>query len=112
MTPIVPGLFLVIALALSAQDSPWPKQLRVPDAATAIAIARPAAIHVYGRKQIDCEDPLTASIEKRVWSVFGTLCCPDSRGKRTCEFGRCLGGVVIVRIPQEVGRILSFTHGK
>lgn len=86
--------------------------MRVPDAATAIAIARPAAIRVYGRKKIDYEDPLTASIEEGVWAVSGTLCCPDHQGRRSCEVGACVGGVVMVRIRQSNGRILSISHGK
>ena len=109
---MIPALLLTISLALSGQDSSSPDNVRVPDATSAIAIATPAAIHVYGKKKIDYEEPLSASIEKGVWSVFGTLCCPDREGKRSCEVGRCLGGVVIVRIRKSNGRILSITHGK
>jgi hypothetical protein len=109
---MIAALLLTLALAVSGQDSAVGNHVRVPDAAKAIAIARPAAIHVYGRKTIDYEEPLTTSIKDGVWSVYGTLCCPDRQGRRSCEIGSCVGGVVIVRIRQSNGRILSITHGK
>lgn len=82
----------------------------VPDADTAIAIARRAAIKIYGKSKIDYEEPLTASVEDGVWSVYGTLCCSDREGKRTCEVGQCVGGVVKVQIRQSDGSILSMSH--
>jgi hypothetical protein len=106
------ALLLTVALSASGQNSSSQTHVRVPDAATAIAIARPAAIHVYGKKKIDYEEPLNASIKEGVWSVYGTLCCPDRQGRRSCEVGACVGGVVIVRIRQSDGRIMSITHGK
>lgn len=112
MKHMTAALLLTVALAVSGQDSSSSNHVRVADAVTAIAIARPAAIHVYGRKKIDYEEPLTASIENGIWSVYGTLCCPDGQGKRSCEVGKCVGGVVIVRIRQSNGSILSITHGK
>ena len=102
-------ILLAIALASSAQA---PKDVRVPDSATAIAIARHAATNMYGRKIIEYEEPLTASLDDGVWTVGGTLCCPDRNGKRVCEIGRCVGGVVVIKIRQRDGKILSMTHTK
>lgn len=109
MKQIVIGLVLIIALSASAQNSSSAGSVRVPDAATAISIARPAAVKVYGKHQIDYEEPLTASLNDGVWSVYGTLCCPDRNDKRNCE-ALCVGGVVEVRIRQKDGKVLSVTH--
>lgn len=107
-------LLLTTVLPSSAvgQESKPATEVRVPDAARAIAIARPAAIKVYGKRQINYEEPLTASLEDGVWSVYGTLCCPDRKGKRTCEVGKCVGGVVNVRIRESDGKLVSITHTK
>ena len=86
--------------------------VRVPDAATALSIAEPALIKVYGKRQINYERPLTATLEEGIWSVYGTLCCPDRKGQRTCEAGKCLGGVVALKLRQSDGRILSISHSK
>ena len=109
---------LCVALMLAAvlpscavrQKPKKPSEVRVPDAATAIAIGRTTAIKVYGKRQIDYEEPLNASLDNGVWSVYGTLCCPDREGKRTCETGKCVGGVVTVKIRQGDGKILSIGH--
>ena len=106
------GLILAVALASSAQERDAVQAARVPDSVGAISIARHAAIKVYGKHQIDYEEPLTASLDDGIWTVYGTLCCPDRKGKRTCEVGRCVGGVVNVRIRQHDGKILSMTHSK
>ena len=98
-----------IVLASSAQD---PKDARVPDSATAIAIGRHAAIKVYGKKTIEYEEPLRAFLNDGIWTVGGTLCCPGRNGERNCEIGRCVGGVVAIKIRQSDGKILSMTHGK
>lgn len=111
MKQLIPALLFVIALSSSAKDSPA-KRVPVADAATAVAIARPAAIKVYGRSQIANEEPLTASLADGVWSVYGTLCCPDRKGKRSCVAGACVGGVVKVEIRQSDGKVLSITHTK
>jgi NTF2 fold immunity protein/Carboxypeptidase regulatory-like domain len=94
---------------LSLQTPQSPRHVRVPDAATAVAIARPAATKVFGKRQIDSEEPLNASLNDGVWSVYGTLCCVDRDGKPTCD-GRCVGGTVLVKIRQRDGKILSITH--
>ena len=86
--------------------------VRVPDAATALSIAEPVLIKVYGKRQIDYEKPLTAKLENGLWKVYGTLCCPDSKGQRTCETGKCLGGTAALALRPSDGKILSITHPK
>ncbi len=86
--------------------------VRVPDAATAISIAEPALAKVYGRRQIDYEKPLTAKLENGVWKVYGTLCCPDRNGRRTCDTGKCDGGVAALELRQSDGQIVSISHTK
>jgi hypothetical protein len=79
------GLCLTIALSLWAQTSVPPVDVRVPDAAAAIEIARRAAVKVYGKARIDRQEPLTAWLGDGVWFVRGTLWCddPEHKGKRT-----------------------------
>ena len=67
---------------------------------------------VYGKREIEYEEPLTARLDNGLWTVSGTLCCPDSKGGRTCVVSTCDGGVVVVRISQSDGRILFITHEK
>jgi hypothetical protein len=104
-------LLLLMTSGLPAQES-QPSGVRVPDAATAVRIAEPALIKVYGKHQIDYEKPLTAKLENGVWNVDGTLCCPDRNGRRTCEIGECVGGVAALKLRQSDGKILSISHTK
>jgi hypothetical protein len=105
------GVLLLMALNVSAQDLPA-TTVRVPDAATALRIAEPALTKVYGKRKIDHERPLTAILEDGIWSVYGTLCCPDGKGQRTCEVGKCVGGVATLKLRQSDGKILSVFHTK
>ena len=87
-------------------------QGRVPDSATALSIAEPALIKVYGKKQIDYEMPLTVTLEYGIWSVYGTVCCPDRKERQTCGVGKCLGEVAALRLRQRDGKVLSISHTK
>jgi hypothetical protein len=82
-----------------------PKEGYVPDSATAVKIAEAVLIPVYGEKQIQSEQPFTAKLKKGVWSVQGTLHCPDGKAN-------CFGGVAEIQISKDDGRILSMSHGK
>lgn len=86
--------------------------VRVPDQETALQIAEPALINTYGKRKIDYEKPLRAVLDGEVWTVYGTLCCPDSKGRRTCEVGRCLGGVATLKLRRSDGKILAIYHTK
>ena len=112
MRTAILGTLLLMVLTSSAQDSQPSTSVRVPDAATALSIAEPALIKVYGKRQIDYERPLTAALDDGIWNVYGTLCCPDRKGRRTCETGKCLGGVAAVKVRQSDGKILSISHTK
>jgi NTF2 fold immunity protein of polymorphic toxin system component len=112
MRTAILGALLLMGLTSSAQDSRLSANVRVPDATTALSIAEPALIKVYGKRQIDYERPLTAALDDGIWSVYGTLCCPDRKGRRTCEVGKCVGGVAAVKVRQSDGKILSISHTK
>jgi NTF2 fold immunity protein len=81
----------------------------VPESATAVRTAESALIPVYGKKQIRSEEPFTATLQDDVWTVAGTLHCPDGRGGVTTV---CVGGVAVVRISKADGRVLSMAHTK
>jgi NTF2 fold immunity protein len=108
MRKAICGLFL--AATLSAQSSPPSTGVRVPDGATALEIAEPALIKTYGKRQIDDERPLTATLDKGIWTVYGTLCCTDRHGQRTCGQQMCLGGAAVLKLRQRDGKILSIIH--
>jgi hypothetical protein len=105
-------LVLLMTFTLSAQSSQLSTNVRVPDEATAVSIAEPALINAYGKRHIDYERPLTAVLDEGIWNVRGTLCCPDRKGQRTCEGGKCAGGVAAVKVRQADGKILSISHTK
>ncbi|HUO14956.1 MAG TPA: NTF2 fold immunity protein [Verrucomicrobiae bacterium] len=94
-----------------AQHSQTPSSIRVPDAATAVAIAEPALVKVYGKRQIDYEKPLIAALENGIWNIHGSLCCPGNKGERTCD-ERCAGGVAELKLPERDGKVLSISHSK
>jgi hypothetical protein len=110
MKSAICGLFL--AVTLSAQSAPTQNSVRVPDEATALKIAEPALIKTYGKRQIDDERPLTATLDKGIWTVSGTLWCTDRNGNRTSEQGMCLGGSAVLKLRQRDGKTLSIIHPK
>jgi hypothetical protein len=89
-----------------------PEAVRIPDDATALKIAEPALIKTYGKRHIDRERPLTATLEQGIWTVAGTLYCSDHKGHRTCQQCICFGGVAVLKLRQSDGKILSITHYK
>jgi hypothetical protein len=99
--------FLVAALALGQGYAP--KEGYVPDSATAVRIAEAVLIPVYGEKKVESERPFTAKLKDEVWTVHGTLHCPDGHGGTTTQ---CAGGVAEVQISKVDARILSMGHGK
>lgn len=113
MKSVILGAVLLAAFTLTAPDSHSQSttEVKVPDAATALKIAEPALIKTYGKRQINDEKPLTAKLEGAIWSVYGTLCC-RWKGHRTCEEGKCLGGVAVLKLRQTDGKILSIVHYK
>ena len=81
----------------------------VPDAGAALKIAEPVLIKTYGKRQIDDERPLTATLDNGVWTVSGTLWCTDRSGHRTHQ---CFGGTAVLKLRQSDGKILSIIHYK
>jgi hypothetical protein len=88
------------AVAQKAPEAPAPADGFVPNAQTAIAIARAILVPIYGREQIEIEEPLSAKLEGEVWTVRGHL--PP----------HLLGGVAEVEISKHDGRILHVFHGR
>jgi NTF2 fold immunity protein len=97
-------LIAAVAPARNAKDHGY-----IPDSQTALDIARAELTHVYGKKQIQSEEPLTAELENGIWTVAGTLWCPDGKGGRT---NACVGGTAVIKIRQADGHILSIVHYK
>lgn len=76
----------------------------VPDSATAVAIAEAVLIRIYGEKQVASERPFIATLDGDLWTVTGTLHCPNSP--------RCNGGTAVATISKTDGRIGDVCHGK
>ena len=75
----------------------------VPDTKTAIAVAEAILLPIYGEAQIASERPFRAVSDKDVWTVTGSL---------PCNGGACFGGVALVRLSREDGRLLCIEHGR
>jgi len=103
-------ILLSVALLASAFGQGYkPKSGYVPDSRTAVKIAEAVLVPVYGEKQVESEQPFTAKLKDDIWTVTGTLHCPDGKGGTTTL---CDGGVAEVRIARNDARILYMMHGK
>lgn len=100
---------LLLATVALCQSTARPKHAPVPDTEAAIARAEVALIPVYGKKQIESERPFTATLKGDVWTVWGTLYCPDGKGGTRTD---CEGGVAMVKIDKRNGHVLHMEHGK
>jgi hypothetical protein len=99
---VVAALVLGIPNA-GAEDMGYkPRSGFVPDAATAVEIARAVLIPIYGKKMIESEEPLVASRQRDVWTVHGTLRCAPN----------CLGGTAEIKLSATDARVLHVTHYK
>jgi NTF2 fold immunity protein len=99
----------LIPVTLAVGQGYRPPSGYVPDSATAVQIAEAVLVPIYGKKQIESEKPFTATLEGDVWTVGGTLRCPDGKGGTTTK---CDGGVAVVKISKMDARILFVIHGK
>ena len=86
-----------------------PKHGFVPDSITAVKIAEAVLIPVYWKEQIESERPFKAVLENGVWTVDGTLHCPDGKGGVTTM---CVGETAEVKMSKTDGRILRVIHYK
>lgn len=71
----------------------------VPDEAAAVKIAEAVLVPIYGQDTIDKEKPLKVRLKDGIWTVEGTLYSD-------------LGGVAVIEISKDDGRILSVIHGE
>lgn len=76
-----------------------PKGGLVPDAETAIQIAKAVWFPIYGRDNIEKQKPFTAHLRDGVWTVTGTLHAQ-------------VGGVALADIAQTDGKVIRVTHGR
>src|SRR5512135_1855306 len=90
--------------AESEKHSFKPDNGYVSDATTAIKIAEAVLTPIYGENVIKNERPFKAVLKDGVWTVEGTLRCPEGE--------RCTGGVAIIEISKDDGKILRVSHGK
>ena len=89
-----------VALVNLKEETGKPNEARVPDAATAIALAVAAWTPLYGAEHLEKQKPYRATLSKGVWTVVGSL--PDDMA----------GGVAEAHIAQADGRILRVVHGQ
>jgi NTF2 fold immunity protein len=99
---------LVVSVVLP-QSNP-PKNGYVPDSKTAGKIAEAVLVPVYGEDVIRKERPFVAKLSGNVWTVEGTMYCEGRDGKLTP--GICSGGVAVVKLSKNDGRILFLAHYK
>jgi hypothetical protein len=102
-TAVLALFTLMLSACLSAavaEPAFRPQRGFVPDERTAIAIAEAVLVPIYGVEQIAHERPFRASLNGKVWEVCGHL----PRGS--------LGGVAVVQISKDDGRILRVYHGE
>ncbi len=99
----------VILMAAAKAQSYVPKDGFVPDSATAVKIAEAVLIPVYGKEKIESEQPFKAKLENGIWTVNGTLYCPDGKGGVAQD---CDGGTAEVKLSRADGRVLKMIHYK
>ncbi|HZS47052.1 MAG TPA: YbbC/YhhH family protein [Blastocatellia bacterium] len=107
-------LAVAIALSLTLEIVPGrqsedvenykPKAGYVPDKETAIRIAEAVCIPIYGEDKVQREKPFVASLSNGVWYVHGSMPRPHHSGMK--------GGVAMIEISKDDGRILCVIHGK
>jgi hypothetical protein len=101
--------YCTVLLSFLAQAQYVPKDGFVPDAKTAVKIAEAVLIPVYGEKQVESERPFKAVVKNDVWTINGTLHCPDGMGG---ESPFCFGGTAEVKLSKVDGRIMKMIHYK
>ncbi len=73
----------------------------VPSPQVAVEIAEIVLFHIYGKDQIECQQPYNVSlVNKNMWNISGRL-------KKGYE-----GGCFHITIDKRDGRILQISHGK
>lgn len=104
--PLLSAALLAAISATAMLRSQGPEHSYVPtggfisDSSVAIAIAEAVLVPIYGRANIERQRPFAASLADGVWTVMGHL----SENMR--------GGVALVQISKQDGRILRVSHGR
>jgi hypothetical protein len=109
MTMLRVGFCALLFFAIAEGQDYTPPGGFVPNSATAVKIAEAVLVPVYGEKQIESEKPFKAKLDNGVWTVTGTLHCPDGKGGTTLI---CVGGTAEVKLSKSDGRIVSMIHYK
>jgi NTF2 fold immunity protein len=86
-----------------------PKDGFVPDSETEVKIAEALLVPVYGKEKIESERPFKATLQNNVWTVTGSLYCPDGKDATTKA---CDGGTAEVKLSKADGRVLKMIHSK
>ncbi len=102
-TPLLLALALSMAPAagLTANTIAIPPKGELVDEHASILIAEAVVAQTYGNRVVFSERPFKATLLGDVWTVRGTPHCTD-----------CVGGVAIVDISKNGGRVLRIVHGK
>jgi len=79
----------------------------IPNQATALSVAEPELIRIYGASVVASERPLTAGLSGGIWIVSGTLHCSDGKGGTTTH---CVGGVATAHLSKSDGRVVEIFH--
>src|SRR5271166_2965794 len=103
-TPASLCAILLLGILTFGQGSS-PEDHEVLDSASALKIAEKALVHVYGKKKIEHEKPLNAVLKDDVWTISGTLHCPNGAAV-------CVGGVAVAKISRLDGHVISIAHYK
>jgi len=107
MKPQALGAFLALGALLHVETAAAqyvPPNGFVPNAETAVAVARAVLIPIYGANSLRKEEPFIAEERADRWIVRGTLNCEGSL--------TCVGGTAVVEIAKNDGRILRLIHSK
>jgi hypothetical protein len=97
------ALILATASYAAPRKAEWlPAAGVVPNAKTALVIARAILTPIYGAETIQSEEPLRARLDGSVWVVTGTLNCSPN----------CKGGTATIGIAKSDGRVVTVFHGK
>lgn len=97
----------IAAVVVAAENA---TNVAVPDEAAAVRIAETALVRIYGKNQIDSQEPFHAVLSDGVWRVEGTLWCTDEKGHRVS--GKCFGGTALAEVRQSDGNVLRTGHTK
>ena len=92
-------IFCIVPL-MGQKENFKPKDGYVPNQETAKRIAEAVWIPIYGEKEIQSEKPFSAILKNGIWTISGHL--PEGYD----------GGVAVIDISKDDGKIFRVSHGK